>query len=469
MLLSCPVPGNRPFARLAAFFRRGFPVRVVAHGVLLAALASHPVHAQTAVDSSLLAYIDGIKAIDDHAHPLLPAVPGMPADTDYDALPLTGIPDFAVPSGQEPGNPRWSAAWRALYGYRYDDAADSHLPELLLAKASLARQQGDGLANWALDQMGTDVMLANRVTMGRGLPSPRFRWVAFVDALLFPLDVSGEAAATPDRAVLYPREARLLHRYLGDIRVRALPPTLDQYLATILKPTLERMKRDGAVAYKFEIAYLRPLNFGNPTQDMAAGIYARYIRGGVPTHDEYTMLEDFLFRTIAREAGRLGLAIHIHCLGFFGAFYPTAGSQPLQLESVFDDPTLRDTRFVLLHGGWPFADQTLALLEKPNVYADISAMTQMLSPHTLAEVLRRWVEEFPTKVLYGSDAYAEHNEDPVGWPEQGWVAAHTARRALAMALTEMMADGMVSRVRAQEIAELVLRKNALGLYHLGGT
>src|SRR5207244_7960094 len=33
---------------------------------------------------------------------------------------------------------------------------------------------------------------ANRVAMGRGLTAPRFRWVSFDDALLFPL--SNEAA-----------------------------------------------------------------------------------------------------------------------------------------------------------------------------------------------------------------------------------------------------------------------------------
>jgi len=441
-------------------------VRLGWYAILIGALASVQLGAQTSVDSSLLTYMNRIKAIDDHAHPLLPPAPGVPADTDNDALPLAGIPDFPMPYGLDPSNPRWIAPWRALYGYRYNDATDAHVRAVVQAKAALARQHGDQLANWALDQMGTDVMLGNRVVMGRGLEAPRFRWVSFVDPLLFPLDVSGEAAVTPDRQVLYPREARLLRRYLKDINVAALPPTLDAYLATVLVPTLDRMKRGGAVGFKFEIAYLRPLDFGNPSRDSAAAIYARYINGGVPTHAEYTALEDFLFRTIAREAGQRGVAIHIHCLGYFGGFYPTAGSQPLQLESVFDDPTLRATHFVLLHGGWPYAAQTLAMLEKPNVYADISAMTQILSPHTLAGVLRSWVEEFPGKVLYGSDAFADHNEDPVGWADQGWVAGRSARRALAMALTDMMHDGTVTRAGAQDIARMVLRGNAEKLYGL---
>lgn len=437
---------------------------------LVLSIAPGVLGAQSPIDSALAKYINGVRAIDNHAHPLLTPSPDptAPADTDNDALPLAGIPDFPMPAGLDPSNPRWIEPWRALYGYRYQDMAPDHVKELITSKAAMAKRRGDQVANWALDRMNVDVMLGNRVTMGRGLQPPRFRWVSFVDALLFPLDVSGEAAVTPDRRVLYPRETKLLRRYMRDIQVGALPETLDDYLAGIVQPTLVRMKRDGAVAVKFEIAYLRPLRFGNPPHDSAAAVYARYIHGGVPSHAEYTALEDFLFRTIAREAGRLGLVVHIHCLGFFGGYYPAGGSEPLNLESVFNDSTLRSTRFVLLHGGWPYAAQTLVVFEKPNVYADFSAMSQILSPHTLAGVLRMWLEEFPDKVLYGSDAFADHNEDPVGWPDQGWVASRAARRALAEALTGMMRDGMVSRSRAEAIAVMVLRGNAAGLYHLGG-
>src|SRR5512144_2025029 len=44
-------------------------------------------HAQEPVDSSLLAYITTIRAIDVHAHPMRPVPPGAAADTEFDALP----------------------------------------------------------------------------------------------------------------------------------------------------------------------------------------------------------------------------------------------------------------------------------------------------------------------------------------------------------------------------------------------
>jgi uncharacterized protein len=433
----------------------------------IAAVSAPVLQAQSPADSGLMSYIAGIKAIDNHAHPLLPTVPGGAPDTDYDALPLVAIPPFSLPTGLRGDNPAVIDAWRALYGYQYSDTGAAHVKTLLDLKAGVAREHGDRAAEWALDQMGTDVMLANRVSMGRGLGPPRFRWVAFVDALLLPLNTAREAATTPDTRSLYPREDRLLRRYLAALSQPSLPPTLAGYVSRVLTPTLERMKREGAVAVKFEAAYLRPLDFGNPPEAAAAAVYARYVHGGLPTHAEYRTLEDYLFRTVAREAGRLGLPVHIHCMYLAGGFYGVSGSRPLQLEDVVNDSTLRHTTFVLLHGGWPFVGETLAMIGKPNVYADFSLMTSVLSPHTLSGVLRQWLEEYPEKVLYGSDSYADHNDDPVGWPDQGWVSARNGRRALAIALTGMMRDGDVTRERAEEIARMVLRTNAATLYGIG--
>ena len=62
--------------------------------------------------------------------------------------------------------------------------------------------------------------------------------------------------------------------------------------------------------------------------------------------------------------------------------------------------------------------------------------------------------------------------DQAGGPDLGWevsAAAGTAngRTALAIALSDMMAAGEITRDRAQEIAMLVLRGNASRLYKLG--
>ncbi len=60
------------------------------------------------------------------------------------------------------------------------------MKELLLAKQKIMQEQGDNYPNWVLDQLGIETELANRIVMGRGLQSPRFRWVPFDDALMYP-------------------------------------------------------------------------------------------------------------------------------------------------------------------------------------------------------------------------------------------------------------------------------------------
>ncbi|HWC74076.1 MAG TPA: hypothetical protein VG454_09070, partial [Gemmatimonadales bacterium] len=374
------------------------------------------------------------------------------------------IPAFPVPWRLTPDAPVWGRAARALYGKEAGDTGSSGRAARVAARARAIAARGNEFPAWVLDRAGIEVMFANRIATGPGLEPPRFRWVPFDDPLLFPLDTKGEAARTPDTRSLYPRETALLKRYLRDLGLPAVPSTLAAFVATVVIPTLQRQRQAGAVAIKFEIAYLRPLDFGNSDSSDASAIYARYAAAGTPTHAEYKTVTDYLFRVVAREAGRLGLAVHLHVLETFGGFYEARGATPGQLEPVFNDSTLRGTNFVLIHGGWPAVGETEAMLGKPNVYADISMIDQMLGAAELAPVLRAWLTRWPDKVLFGTDAFE-------GGPDQGWeqgalVAATTARRALGIALTAMMRDEEIDAARARMLARMVLRDNAVTLYHL---
>jgi len=420
--------------------------------------------AQATVDSALARYINGIRAIDDHAHPMRPVAPGAPADTDFDALPLDGIPTFDLPNRLKADDPIWRAAQQALYKIRPDLSGAAYHTALKAAVAKAASTSGVRFPEWALDQANIEVMLANRISVGPGLVAPRFRWIAFADPLMLPLDTRGEATRTPDTKPLFPREAKLLQRYLRDLNVRALPATLDEYLRTIVAPTLARERAGGAVAIKFEAAYLRPLDFDDPNPAEAARIYAKYAGSGVPSRPEYKIVQDYLFRAICREAGRQKLAVQIHVLETFGGFYSTHGSAPRLLEPAFNDSTLRATKFIIVHGGWPLVGETQALLTKPNVFTDISMMDDILSPTVLAGVLRQWLGEWPDKVLFGTDAFDGGAEQ--GWEQIAWVASTTARRALAIALSGMMRDGDITRDRAQSLARMVMRENAAAVYGL---
>lgn len=419
--------------------------------------------AQAAVDSALARYIGGIRVVDNHAHPMRPVARGAPPDSEFDALPLDQVPPFPIPWRLTPDAPVWRRAAGALYGRAAGDTGAAGRGARVAARTRVLAQHGERFPTWVLDQAGIDVMFANRIATGPGLEPPRFRWVPFDDPLLFPLDTRVVAARTPDTRSLYAHEALLLARYLRDLGLPGVPSTFESYVAAVVIPTLARQREHGAVAIKFELAYLRPLDLGAVDSSAASAIYARSTNAA-PSAAEYKTLTDCLFRVIAREAGRLGLAVHLHVLETFGGFYTAQGATPGLLEPVFNDSTLRGTNFVMIHGGWPAVGETEAMLGKPNVYTDISMMDQMLGPAELASVLRAWLTRWPDKVLFGSDAFE-------GGPDQGWeqgalVAATTARRALGIALTGMMRDGEIDAARARTLARMVLRDNAIALYHL---
>ena len=420
------------------------------------------VSAQAGIDRDLLAEIMKIKAIDNHAHPVKYVSQGEPADTEFDALPLDAIAAFPLPVRLSPTNQEFIRAWHDLYGYFYQDMSEAHVRELLNAKQAVLKQRGDGTPAWILDRLNIETMFANRVAMGRGLNPPRFRWVPFDDALIFPLSNEAQKRFNADYKGFYPGEEKLLKRYLGDLNLRALPATLEAYLKSVVTPTLERQKRNGAVAIKYEAAYLRKLDFDNPDEARAHLTYARYVRGGEPPPADYKALQDFLFFYIAREAGRLGLAVHIHCIEGAGGFYRQTGSNPLLLEYAFNDPSLRQTNFVVVHGGYPFTKEMGSLLSKPNVYADFSAQTFFTYPRELSETLRNWLEFYPDKVLFGTDAFSFGPE--VDWGEVAWLSNTSAREALTLALTGMINDRELDHARAMELARMVLHDNAAKLY-----
>jgi len=399
--------------------------------VLLAGCSREP---QAAIDPQLAGEIANIKAIDNHAHPVLAAE----GDREFDALPVDNMEPQSDPVSLRPGA--------------------FHTPFTAASKTAAKKQHGDQYPAWVLDQMGVDIMLANRVAMGASIQPPRFRWVPYADALIFPLDNSLLAAKNSDRKAFFALEDKLRARYLTESGLQAPPPALAEYLARVVTPTLERHKQGGAIAEKFEAAYLRSLSFDSVDAAQADRVY----RQRTPSAADYKALQDYLFRYIAAECGRLGMAVHLHTMAGAGSYFDIAGANPLNLESLYNDPALRKTNIVMVHGGWPFTREINAMLQKPNAYLDFSGQSLLLSPATLGVTIREWLEHVPEKVMFATDAYPYSAE--FGWEEGGWVGAARGREALGRALTAMLRDGEIAHQRAVELARMVLRDNARKLY-----
>jgi len=429
---------------------------------LLLLLTSPAATAQQQVDPAIAKEIAAISAVDNHAHPVL-APPLDKTDRNFDALPVDNMEPQTDPLAYRPDLPALSAAWKALFDFNEAPPLDTAALKRLDAARDRRKQgQGSNYPQWILDQSNIATMLANRVSMGPGIQPPRFRWVPYVDALLFPFSNTALASASPDRKQFFALEDKLRAQYLKDLGLAAPPPTLDEYLKRVVTPTLERQRAGGAVAEKFELAYLRSFDISAPTHAQAELAYRRNLASGHPSTADYKLVQDFLFRYIAGECGRLGMAVHLHAMAGAGSFFSVAGANPLLLEPLFNDPSLRRTSFVLLHGGWPFVHEIGALLQKPNVYLDLSQQDLILSPRTLSGWLREWLELYPDKVLFATDGYPF--TPSLGWEEATWLASRNARQALGLALTGMVADRDITPARAGDLARMVLRSNAGSLY-----
>jgi uncharacterized protein len=357
------------------------------------------------VDPAIARVIAETPAIDNHAHPML-SPPAMAMDREFDALPVDNMEPQTDPVALRADFPPLADAWAALWGFHGKAPLSAEQQKALdAARERVRAREGAGYSNWVLHEAGIGTMVANRVAMGTGVQPPQFLWVPYDDVLLFPLNNAGLAAETPDRAQFFALEDKLRVRYLQDLGLQSMPRTLNEYVKRVVTPTLERQRAGGAIAVKFEAAYLRGLDFEDVPRNEAESVYLSPNHGETPNPVAYKKLQDFLFRYIAAECGRLGMAVHLHGMAGGGRYFGIAGVNPMLLEPVLNDARLKRTNFVLLHGGWPYVREAGALLQKPNFYLDMSQQALMLPAHTLAGWLREWLETYPEKVLFATDGY----------------------------------------------------------------
>ncbi len=401
----------------------------------------------------LLQQIDRIPIFDNHSHATFPD------DSDMDAM--------AAPPGESSvirlreDNPEFVAAAKALFGYPYSDFQPEHA-KWLIDKKKAAEASGS-TAYWVgiLDKLNIETCLANRVALAPYLDPKRFHWVFFVDSFLFPFDNHGQAGKNGDMAVYIPLQEKVLQRYMKQEGVSGLPADLAGY-ENFVRQILADNQKEGGVAMKFEVAYFRSLYFADPSRATAEAIYAKYRSGGVPSDDEYRTFQDYVFRVLIDQAGKLNLPVHFHSAVGIGDYFSLNNGNPLNLENVLRDPRYKNVKFVLIHGGYPHALEMIWLTAAKNVYTDSSLMGYYVYPSELKNILKQWISLFPEKIMFGSDAFPFN--DAVGAEETFWLAARSARTAVAAALAELVAEGAFTEARALELARMYLHDNAAKLY-----
>ena len=401
----------------------------------------------------LLPQIEKIAIFDHHAHP------GFPDDRDVDAM---ASPPGSAPLRERDTNPELVAASQALFNYPYDDLSPEHTKWLVNKKAELKKKEGNVYFSNLLDKLNIEQGVANRAMMADYLDRKRFVWVFFADSFLWPFDNQKERARNPDQQVYIPLQEKMLHRWMDQEHVSKLPGSLDDYLKFVSAVLEDNQKNKSAIAMKFEVAYFRTLKFSDPSKEQAETIYNHSVAGGAPEEKEYRTFQDFIFRYLVREGGRLHLPVHIHSAVGVGDYFNISESNVMRLENILRDPRYADTTFVLIHGGYPLEREAIWLAAVKNVYLDSSLMEVVMYPAAFKDSLRQWLETFPDKITFGTDSFP-YNE-ALGAEESYWLGVQTGRQGLAAALAEMVALGEVSEAKALEMAHAYLHDTAVSLY-----
>jgi len=336
-----------------------------------------------------------------------------------------------------------------------------HAKWLVQKKAELKKAQGNAYFSNILDKLNIEQSVANRAMMADYLDPKRFVWVFFADAFMWPFDNQQQRSRNADEEVYIPLQEKMLRRWIQQEGLSQLPPDFDSYLKFISR-TLEDNQKKGGIAMKFEVAYFRSTRFADPPREQADKIYQHYAAGGVPSTDEYRTFQDYIFRYLIAESGRLHLPVHIHSAVGIGDYFNLSESNIMNLENVLRDPRYSGTTFVMIHGGYPLEREAIWLAAVKNVYMDSSLMEIIMYPSEFKHTLKQWLETFPDKTTFGSDCFPYN--DVLGAEESYWLGVQSARTALAAALAEMISMGELTEAGALNLAHGYLHDNAVRIY-----
>lgn len=237
--------------------------------------------------------------------------------------------------------------------------------------------------------------------------------------------------------------------------------SLDEYVEAC-REVFRAFVRYGAVAFKDQSAYTRPLDYGPPNRAAAEEVFGRiiadrnvsvdYPRGAKP-------LSDYLFHTFLETAAELDLPVQIHTGHLAGNYGDIRGTNAAQLAPLLD--IHRGVRFDLFHANWPYGGEFLFLGKNyPNVRLNF-CWANVIDPAYCKGLFRQALGAVPRSKIHA------HGSDYFGFPDRAWAAARIARENVAHGLAEAVAKGETNLDEAVETATMWFYENPREFFRLG--
>jgi len=403
---------------------------------------------------ALHAYISTLPVIDCHEHTFLPAARPQPVDL-WTVLRNSDLGDDLISAGM-PAAGRARLDWEQAAPYLPAVYNTGFYRSLLLAFQNLFDFQEDELtaANWRplsehiqaanvrpdwyaeVLQRRANIRLILRVQGDE--PDP----FAIESEFFAPLIKFDRWILTTDAS----ERERLAEKVGGSAR------TLADYLEA-LEAAFDLAKKGGAVGAKSMLAYQRSLAHFQPTQEEAE----RLFRQRTLAETEAKVFQDFMAHAVAERAGRFGLPYQLH-VGY-GSWQSniTRQANPLLLNLLIE--AHRETRFVLLHGGYPFIGEMGTLAKNhPNVYLECGWLAY-IAPAAYRRALGEWLDSVPANKLLAFGADCLHIEQTYG-------ALLLTRRLLAQTLVRKIENDAWAEGLAKGVTRQLLSRNAAELYQL---
>lgn len=239
-------------------------------------------------------------------------------------------------------------------------------------------------------------------------------------------------------------------------------PTLDEALEQLVRE-IEGAPANGIVSLKSIAGYRVGLAFEPPSASqrrLAEFAYHRLreqLGQGLPARIESKELVDTIVWTALEAATAQALPMQFH-VAFGDDDIVLQRNDPALMRALFEHEPFREIPLVLLHC-YPYHRQAGYLASiYPNAYVDLGLTIPIIGPGAAA-VLAETLELTPTsQLLASSDGHMQ--------PEFQWFASHVWRWALSRVLSQYVDWDVMDGETAGEIAESVLRGNAVKMYEM---
>ncbi len=215
------------------------------------------------------------------------------------------------------------------------------------------------------------------------------------------------------------------------------------------------------VGIKSAVAYDRSLEFGEVGRAEAEAQFDELKQlKGKPGRADWTRgkaLQDYMFGRLAEACAKYGLPLQVHTGFFYDTWRNVAQTNPTLLAPFVIRH--KNTRFVLMHGGYPYGTELLAMAKNlPNVTLDM-CWTYVISPSFASRFLNEAIETVPAdKVLgFGGDYQVA---------EGAYAHAMICREVVSKVLADKVAAGYWSEAEALAYARGLLRENAIRVFGL---